>query len=153
MESEPSNPIDKILSTALIWRLAQIVLVLAAALLYFALGRFGGDLQAARAMAWPHTVMLVKSILIGLGIGLCLGLALKDLSKGRIAFVVDWPTLIINLVAAGVFAIVAVSFNVSALLNLSLIRGPLGAAVVSSPLLPFIWMGLALTTIVQAKSG
>ena len=151
MESEPKNRVDRLLSNSLIWRLAQIVLVLAAALLYVAYGSFGGELQTSRLMLWPHTVLLVKAILIGLGIGVCIGLALKDLSSGRVAFVLDWPTLLISLVVAGFFTAVAISFHVAAQSNQELVKDALGAAVVTGPLLPFVWVGLALTTVLRAR--
>jgi len=132
-----------------IWRLAQVVLAIASAYLYFMLGSFGAVLQRDRLFSNDHTGLLVQSALVGVALGLCLGLALKDLSKGRIVFRIDWPTIIINLLAAGVFVAVAVALNMAALKNVEALRGPIKDAVVLSPLLPFVWVGLTLTTIVR----
>jgi hypothetical protein len=62
-----------------IWRLAQIVLVMAAAYLYFYAGSLAGLLQRDRLFSNPHTEVLIKVILVGIGIGLCVGMAIKDL--------------------------------------------------------------------------
>jgi hypothetical protein len=151
MQDTPQTPPpaeDK--GLGVIWRLAQIVLVLAAAYLYFMLGSFGGLLQRDRLFGNPHTWPLIQAALVGLGLGLCIGLALKDLSRGMMLRV-DWSTLVINILAAAVFIAVAVGLNASALKNTTFITGPIKDAVVLSPLLPFVWVGLALTTIVQPK--
>ena len=135
----------------LVWRLAQIVLVLAAAYLYFFLGSFGGRLHDDRLWGNPHTWPLVQAALVGAGIGLCIGLALKDFSKSDISLSIDWPTVIFNLLGASVFIAVAVALNTAALNNVEALRGPIKDAVVLSPLLPFIWVGLTLTTVVRGK--
>lgn len=143
--------INRIFSTALIWRLAQIVLILVACYLYFSLGSFGGLLQRDRLMGNPHTVPLLKAALVGVGMGLCIGLALKDLTGGGIAFSFDWATIILNILAASVFVVVAISLNLSALRNTGYIGGPIKDAVTLSPLLPFVWIGLSISTIIQPK--
>jgi hypothetical protein len=153
MQETPQTPPAEDKGLGAIWRLAQIVLVLAASYLYFQLGSFGGLLQRDRLFGNAHTWPLVQAVLVGAAIGLCLGLALKDLSKGRIVFVIDWPTILINVIAAGVFIAVAVSLNVAALKNVAALHGPIKDAIVLSPLLPFIWVGLTLTTIVRSRSA
>jgi hypothetical protein len=138
------------LSDALIWRLAQIVLVLAAMYLYFTVRSFGGLLQRDRLFGNPHTGGLVQAIIVGLALGLCIGLALKDLSQG-VVLAIDWPTIVINLLAAGLFVAVAIGLNLEALRNVTVLQGAIKDAVVLSPLLPFVWVGLTLTTVVQGK--
>ena len=153
MQEEPKkpSPADKLLSTAVIWRLTQVVLVLAAAYLYFSLGSFGGLLQQNRLIGNPHSRELLQAVLVGIALGLCLGFALKDLSSGKMALVVDWPTLIINLLAAGVFVVVSFSLNFAALANVASTAGPIKDAVTLSPLVPFVWVGLTLTTLIQPR--
>jgi hypothetical protein len=149
MQSDSDSRLDRVLSTALIWRLAQVVFVLAAALLYLEFGRFGAELQTTRAMSVPHLSGLLKLILVGLGIGICIGLALKNLSTGRVRLVIDGPTLLISLLAAAFFVAVSVSFDVAAIANTTLVKGPLGHAVVVGPLLPYVWIGFALASVIQ----
>ncbi len=149
--SKASGVGDRILGTATIWRLAQIVLILAAAYLYLLIPSFGGVLQGQRITSEPHTANLLKLAGIGVGIGLCIGLALKDFSKGRIAFAPDWPTFILNMVGAGIFVVVSVALDVVALNNSVLARGPYKDAVIIAPLLPFVWAGLALMALVRPK--
>jgi|GEM_PF-6216629 len=142
---------DRVLSTALIWRLAQIVLVLAAAYLYFYFGSFAAALQQLRVFGTPHGAFLLRLVVVGVGMGLCIGFALKDFSKGEVVFAPDWPTLLINLVASGIFVAIAFSFELGALRNEKYIHGLLLAAATQGPLLPFIWVGLTLTTPLQPK--
>lgn len=136
-----------------IWRLAQVVFALATAFFYFQLGSFGAVLQRDRLFSNEHTGLLVQSALLGLALGICLGFALKDLSKGRIVLHLDWPTIIINILVASVFIAVAVSLNLAALKNVQALRGPIKDAIALSPLMPFVWVGLALTTIVRSRNG
>ena len=145
----PTSPSDG-KGLGAIWRLAQVVLVLAAAYLYFMLGSFGAVLQRDRLFSNDHTWPLIQSALVGVALGLCIGLALKDLSRGGVKFVVDWPTIIINALAAGAFVAVAISLNLAALKNVEALRGPIKDAVVLSPLMPFVWIGLTLTTLVRS---
>ena len=142
---------ERFLPSTLIWRLAQIVLILAACYLYILVGSFGGLLQRDRLFGNPHTVPLVKAVLVGLGIGVCIGLAIKDLRSGRVQLAVDWPTLIFNLLGAAAFVALSVALNVSAIKNTDIMRGPIKDAVILDPLVPFIWVGLALTSIVRSK--
>ncbi len=151
MQDSLSTPPSGDKGLGLIWRLAQIVLVLAAAYLYFFAGSFAGLLQRDRLFSNPHTWPLIQAVFVGLGIGVCLGLAVKDLSKGEIVLHLDWPTLLINLIAAGVFVAVAVSLDVAAVRNTAIIQGPIKDAVIASPLVPFVWVGLALASIVRKK--
>lgn len=139
------------ISNSMIWRLAQIVLVLAAMYLYFLLGSYGVRLWEARLTLMPHSSLLIKAILNGLALGLCLGLALKNLGNGQITITVDWPTIIINALGAGLFAVIAIGFNVAALQDTKFIQSHLKDAVALSPLVPFVWLGLTITTIVQTR--
>jgi ABC-type arginine/histidine transport system permease subunit len=136
---------------SLTWRLTQIVLVLAAAYLYILFASVGGLLQRDRLMSNPHMTAMIQVALLGIGIGLCIGFALKTFGSGQFAIVVDWPTLVINLLAAGIFAVIAFSFAVAAARNTDVLRGAYRDATWLSPLLPFVWIGLTLSTIVKAK--
>lgn len=136
---------------SLIWRLAQVVLVLAAAYLYFMLRSFGGLLQRDRLIGNPHTTPLIQAVLVGLGIGICIGLALKDLRRG-FTFTIEWPTLAINIGPATVFVAVSIALNIQATTGVALVQGAIKDAVTLDPLLPFVWIGLALTTILRARS-
>jgi hypothetical protein len=149
---EPTPPaIEKHSSPSLTWRLAQIVLVLAASYLYILFANIGGVLQRARLMSEPHTSAIVQTALLGIGIGLCIGFALKSFSSGTWAISIDWPTIIINIVACGGFAIIAFSTAIAAERNTGILMGPYREATWLSPLLPFVWIGLTLSTIVKAK--
>lgn len=149
--ASPDKMVDKVLSTSVIWRLAQIVLVLAASYLYFYAGSFGGILQQNRLLITPHTDLLIKAALTGLGVGLCIGLALKNFSSGQVVFSVDWPTLIINLIAAFVFVGASITADIAGLTDTPLLSGGIKNAIIVSPLLAFVWVGLTLTTLVQPK--
>ncbi len=142
---------NKDMGSTLTWRLTQIVLVLAASYLYFLFASIGGLLQRDRLFANPHTGAILQTAALGVGIGICIGFALKNLANRRIAISVDWPTLIINLVAAGVFAAASFSYAIAAVRNTVVISGALKNATWLSPLLPFVWIGLTITTIVKAK--
>jgi hypothetical protein len=149
--SSPS-PAGQRISNGMIWRLAQIVLVLAAMYLYFLLGSYGVSLWESRLTLMPHTSLLIKAILNGLALGLCIGLALKNLGRGQVTIRVDWPTIIINALGAGLFAAIAIGFNVAAVQDTRFIQSHLKDAVSLSPLVPFVWLGLTITTIVQTRS-
>jgi hypothetical protein len=143
---------DRVLSTAMIWRLAQVVLVLAAALLFLRVASFGNQLQQARLFFNPHTGLLIQAALVGIGLGVCVGLAIKDFTSGRIEFHVDWPTLLINLVAAGVFVALSIAVDISSVQNGVIDASAAKSAVLLDPLLPFAWVGLTLTSLLRAKA-
>lgn len=153
MQEETKKPSlgDQVLSTALIWRLAQVVLVLAAAYLYFLVSSFGGNLQQARLFSTPHTGLLIQLAAVGVALGLCVGLALKDFSRGRIEFHVDWPALLINLIVAGFFVALSIALDLAALQNIAIMTSAAKNAVMIDPLIPFVWVGLALTTLLRAR--
>lgn len=143
--------IEKHSRPSLTWRLAQIVLVLAASYLYIIFGSIGGVLQRDRLMGNPHMTAMIQTALLGIGIGLCIGLALKTFSSDAWKISIDWPTLVINLLAAGAFAVIAFSFAVATARNTGILMGPYRDATWLSPLLPFVWIGLILSTIVKPK--
>ena len=151
--SETTTPpsLEKRNSPSLTWRLAQIVLVLAASYLYILFASIGGLLQRDRLMSNPHMTAMIETALIGIGIGLCIGFALKNLGSGQFVVSVDWPTLIINLLAAGVFAVISFSFAIAAARNTDILKGAYRDATWLSPLLPFVWIGLTLSTIIKPK--
>jgi hypothetical protein len=149
----PPPPSKKDTGASLIWRMAQIVLVLAASYFYFLFGSVGGILQRDRLIGNEHTVPLIQTALLGIAIGLCIGLALKNLSNGQFRWSVDWLTLLINLAVAGVFAFVAISYAVAAVRNTEIITGAIKDATWLSPLLPFVWIGLTLTTLIRPKQN
>ncbi len=138
-------------SSSLTWRLAQIVLVLAASYLYILFSSIGGLLQRDRLMSNPHMVPMIQTALLGIGIGLCIGFALKSFSSGQWTISIDWPTLIINLLAAGAFAVISFSFAIAAARNTGILMGPYRDATWLSPLLPFVWIGLTLSASVKSK--
>jgi hypothetical protein len=147
----PGTPSSASKDWGIVWRLAQIVLVLAAAYLYFYLGSFAGFLQQERIFGNPHAMLLIKLALVGIGAGICLGLATKNLSNGEVIIAVDWPTLVINLLAAGVFVAVSISFNIAAIKSTAIMQGPIKDALIANPLFPFVWVGLTLATLVQVR--
>ena len=154
MQEEAKKPSlgDRVLSTALIWRLAQVVLALAAAYLYFIVGSFGARLQQDRIFGNPHTGALIQTVLVGIGLGLCVGLAIKDLTRGAVEFHVDWPTLLINLVIAGIFVVISIVLDIAAMKNSAIATSAAKSAVLLDPLIPFAWVGLALTSLVRPKA-
>ena len=142
---------ERILGTANIWRLAQVVLILAAAYFYMGVGSFAAQIQQHRLFFEPHTALLLRLTALGIGIGLCIGLALKDFSRGQVEFAPDWPALVINLLGAAAFLAAEVALGIGAVKDTGVLRGAIKNAVVTAPLLPFVWTGLALTTLVRPK--